>query len=190
MGKEALPIKETDLIQRCQHGDHSAYRELYDLYAAATLRTAYLIVHDKALAEDAVQEAFVRVFKGIRFVDLRRPFAPWFLRIVVNEAIHCAEWNRRGGQPGEVPEQLALSDTAAEAGKADLRRQLGECLAELPATMRALVALKYYRDLSDPEIADLMDCPVGTVKSRLARARVLLRDLCRSRGLDLILEGS
>lgn len=71
------------------------------------LRVAYNIVHDRNLAEDAVQEAFIRSFKAIQSFDLTRPFGPWLSRIVVNEAIRLANQHHKGGQPAEIPDQVA-----------------------------------------------------------------------------------
>jgi RNA polymerase sigma-70 factor (ECF subfamily) len=153
------------------------------------LRTAYSIVRDRDLAEDAVQEAFVRSFTAIQSFDLKRPFGPWLSRIVVNEAIRLSNRNQKGGQPAEIPDQVSPAIAIQhEVERAEVQRLLRKCAADLPPEMRALVTLKYYREMTDPEIAAVVDYPVGTVKSRLAKARSLLREACLACGLDLNLD--
>lgn len=179
---------EHETIKRCQVGDPKAFRTLYDHYAGSAWRTACGILGDAALAEDAVQEAFVRIFRSIGRVDASRPFGAWLKRIVVNESLRCADWRRRGGQPGEVPERESPDVTEEIVDAGERARIVQQSLSELPDELRVLVVLKYYDDLSDPQIASATAMPVGTVKSRLARARAWLRDAYQRRGIDLDLE--
>lgn len=130
----------------------------------------------------------MRAFRNIRSFDPSRPFAPWLTRIVLNEAIRLANWSQKGGQPGEIPDQVAPTTIEDEVGQSEIKRLIGECIGALPPAMRALITLKYYRSMSDPEIAEVMECPVGTVKSRLAKARSMLRKVCLAHGVDLSLE--
>jgi RNA polymerase sigma-70 factor, ECF subfamily len=184
-------MNDSELIRRCQRGDGAAFRRLYERHVHLALRTAYGVLRDRELAEDAVQEAFVRAFNNIAKVDAERPFGPWLTRIVVNEAIRLAHWRNKGGQPtADQLDQVSPLDTEREITQSERRQVLQDCVALLPPELSALVVLKYFRDLSDPEIARTMECPVGTVKSRLARARGLLKEACSLRGLALTLEES
>jgi RNA polymerase sigma-70 factor, ECF subfamily len=179
---------EHDTLKQCQAGDPTAFRTLYDRYVGSSWRTACGILGDNALAEDAVQEAFVRVFRSIGQVDTSRPFGAWLKRIVVNESLRCANWRKRGGQPGEIPEREAPEVTEEIIDAAERAQVIEASLSDLPDELRVLVVLKYFDDMSDPQIASATDTPVGTVKSRLARARARLRDSCRQRGIDLDLK--
>lgn len=184
-------MNDSDLIRRSQRGDGAAFRRLYERHVHLALRTAYSVLRDRALAEDAVQEAFVRAFNNIAKVDAERPFGPWLTRIVVNEAIRLAQWRRKGGEPtADDFRQVAPANTEREITQSERRQILLDCVALLPAELSALVVLKYFREFTDPEIAETMECPIGTVKSRLARARTMLRDACLQRGLTLALEES
>jgi RNA polymerase sigma-70 factor, ECF subfamily len=184
-------MNDSELIRQCQRGDGAAFRRLYERHAHLALRTAYGVLHDRALAEDAVQEAFVRAFNNIAKFDAERSFGPWLTRIVVNEAIRLTQWRRKGGDPtANDIHQIAAEDPEREITQSERRRLLQESVADLPPDLSALVVLKYFRDLSDPEIARTMECPVGTVKSRLARARAMLKEACSLRGLTLTLKES
>lgn len=184
-------MNDSELIRQCQRGDGAAFRRLYERHVHLALRTAYGVLRDRELAEDAVQEAFVRAFNNIAKFDAERSFGPWLTRIVVNEAIRLTQWRSKGGQPtAEHFEQISPLDTEREITNSERRRVLQDCVALLPPELSALVVLKYFRELSDPEIARTMECPIGTVKSRLARARTMLREACSLRGLTLTLEES
>lgn len=166
-------------MRRLQSGDQAALDELFTAYADAALRTAYLITRSQATAEDAVQEAFVQVLRSIR--DLRDPalFKPWFYRIVVNSARRLA---RRGMVP-LVPLDLAVHDssdpTAPSPGEvaegAEELRSLRAAVDELDEAHRLPLVLHYFTGLSEQQIATVLALPRGTVKSRLHKARQVLK---------------
>ena len=86
-------MNDTQAIQRLKKGDISGMDWLVVRYQAKAIRTAYLIIHDDSLAEDAVQETFLRIYQRIRFFDETRPFEPYLLRSVVHTALNIAEKN-------------------------------------------------------------------------------------------------
>jgi RNA polymerase sigma-70 factor (sigma-E family) len=145
--------------------------ELYARHAGGALRLAYLLTGDRALAEDLCHEAFVRMIG--RFRDLRNPDAfPWYLRqTVVNLArshfrrakVERAYLEREARNP-----RPPVDDPAEGEG-------LWERLLELPERERAAIVLRYYEDLSEAETADVLRCPVGTVKSLVSKGIARLR---------------
>ena len=149
-------------------------------------RAAYLVVHDGALAEDVAQDAFVRAFERISSFDADRPFGPWFMKLVLNEAIAAAR--RRGRFASRevrgAEEILArLADPAAgphglaEAG--EVRRRVWQALEELPPIQRAAIVERYYLGLSEAEMSERDASPPGTIKRRLHDARKGLSKLLR-----------
>jgi RNA polymerase sigma-70 factor (ECF subfamily) len=174
----ALPTRRRDVstqddaIAALRRGEISGLGGLVELHQLKARRTAYLILGDAQAAEDVVAEAFLRVWARIGRYDASRPFEPWFYRIVVNLAID--DRRRRGRtQPDATIAEPAAPDGALVAGEA--RADLEAELRALPPVERAVVVLRYYHDLEEPQIAAVLDCPVGTVKSRLHRARERLR---------------
>ena len=173
---------DTDLVGRAQAGDIEALCELVERHRVVALRVGYAIVG--AEAEDVVQEAFLRAARNIDRFRGESPFRPWLLTIVANEARN----RRRSASRRETLQlRIANRDAAHEAGThstrsteeiamANERREwLLHAVAGLPDRDREVIALRYFADLSEAETATALECPVGTVKSRLARAIGKLR---------------
>jgi RNA polymerase sigma-70 factor (sigma-E family) len=148
--------------------------ELYARHGPASIRLAYLITGDRYLAEDLVQEAFVRL--AGRFADLRNPdaFEAYLRRTVVNLArMHF----RRGRveraflrrESGRRHQDASLPDV-------DTYQLMKQALLRLPARQRAAIVLRYYEDLPERQIAELLRCQPGTVKSLLSRGIAALRE--------------
>ncbi len=172
-------LEDTRLIERACAGDVDAYGELVRRYQELAIRAAYLILGDAAEAEDAVQDAFVKVYDALPRFHADAPFRPWVLRIVVNEAHdrRRAEGRRVAllarvtlgrAEQGESPESIALAT--------ERRVMLLRALDELRDEERLVVTCRYFLALSEAEIAEVLGCARGTVKSRLSRALRRLRD--------------
>jgi RNA polymerase sigma-70 factor (ECF subfamily) len=179
-------MEEAEAIARLKQGDISGLEALVRKYQVQAVRAAFLITRDRALAEDVVQEAFVRAYKRIEQFDTGRPFGPWFLRSVVNDAIKAASRRKRwvsleasDGAEAVLADLLAHPNPgpAALVEAADIRRAVWEALGTLPPTQRAAAVLRYYLGLSEAEMAEELGCPPGTVKWRLHAARKRLRML-------------
>lgn len=174
-------------IQRLRRGEIKGLAVLVKAYQIKALRAAYLVTQDKQAAEDIVQAAFVRVYERIAQYDPSRPFAPWFMRVVVNDALAAAKRQTRQIPLDEEPDAdtSALAawlrdggdspDLAAEVG--ELREAVRRALDTLTPDQRAAVVLRYYLGLSESEMADQLGAPAGTVKWRLHAARQRLRAL-------------
>ena len=176
-------MTDEEAITRLQQRDIGGLDPLVIRYQVQAVRAAYLICHDRALAEDLVQAAFVRVYERIAQFDARRPFGPWFLRSVVNDALTATTRRARIAPHAfdSADETLALVDPGPAL---DERLAAGETRAAviaavraLPPAQRAAIVLRYYLDLSEAEMAERLDCPPGTVKWRLHAARQRLRRL-------------
>jgi RNA polymerase sigma-70 factor (ECF subfamily) len=143
-------------------------------------------VRDRALAEDVAQGAFVRAFERIGTFDAGRPFGPWFMKLVLNEAIAVARKHERvaSREMRGAEEVLArLADPGAgphglaEAG--ETRRRVWRALEELPPTQRAAIVQRYYLGMSEAEMSERGESPPGTIKRRLHDARRGLSKLLR-----------
>jgi RNA polymerase sigma-70 factor (sigma-E family) len=146
--------------------------DLYARHAPATGRLAYLLTGDPDLAEDLMQEAFVRAFG--RFRDLRQPESfEWYLRRTLVNLTH-SHFRRRRTERDYVAAQPRREQVvpAADPGEQDL---MWRTLQLLPPRHRAAVVLRYYEDLSDAQVADALRCPVGTAKSLIHRGLERLR---------------
>lgn len=181
--RRAPVVSDAALMARVLDDDAEAFAELYDRYAAQAYRVASSVCHRPAAAEDAVQEAFISMWKS-RLTYRRRPggFAPWAMTIVRNRAIDVARRDavhdrRRDGDASGASDRPASTDIAADAAAGDAARQLRSLLAALPAEQREVITLAFYGQLSHDEIAAHLGLPSGTVKGRM---RLGLQKLSRS----------
>ena len=147
--------------------------ELYRRYSGEAIRLAYLLTGDRALAEDLVQDAFVKL--AGRFADLRDPtrFEPYLRKTVVN--LTRMHFRRRGVERRYL--ERAASEPRALAHLPDVAsyQHMKQVLMTLPYRQRAAIVLRYYEDLSDEQIAVVLRCRPGTVKSLLSRGVASLR---------------
>jgi RNA polymerase sigma-70 factor (ECF subfamily) len=158
---------ERKLIRAAQGGSEAAMEELFRLHWPRAHRAAFLVVHDRAAAEDIAQEAFLSALRALDRFDRRRPFGPWLHRIVVNRAIDHA---RSRKLRREVEPELEIADEPGTVvDSAGLSDEFVAALRKLSPEHRAVVVLRYLLDFTPGEIADALDMPRGTVNSRLRR---------------------
>lgn len=165
------PRSDALLVRAACGGDGDAAAALFRRHWQPAWRVAFGITGRRAMADDIAADAFERAFAALGRFDERRPFAPWLNRIVVNRALDVLRSERRliGGE-------LPFEPAAAAGGDADGDRELLEAVQALPLQRRAVVILRYGVGMSPAEIAAVLDVPVGTVHSRLARALDQLRE--------------
>jgi RNA polymerase sigma-70 factor (ECF subfamily) len=169
-------LDETELVEQAKAGDLDAFERLVVLHQRAALQVAYVIAGSEA--EDAAQEAFVKAFRALGGFRSGSPFRPWLLRIVANEARNQRRGAaRRAGLALRLAERPAGVEPSPEevALGAISRAELVRALSGLPERDRLTLAYRYFAGLSEAEMATAMSCRPGTVKSRLARALVRLR---------------
>lgn len=179
-------MEERGALDRLKSGDISGLETLVRRHHARAVGAAYLITRDKALAEDIAQDAFVRAYERIIQFDANRPFAPWFMKIVVNDAIKAASRRERmvSREVGGADEALArLADPGKgpheQAEAAEVRRRVWRALEELPPVQRAAIVQRYYLGMSEAEMSEGGESPRGTIKRRLHDARKSLAKLLR-----------
>ena len=176
-------MEESRAIERLKRGDPGGLEVLVRRYQVRAVRTAYLIVRERTLAEDVVQGAFVKAYEGIGRFDETRPFGPWFTKVVVNDAIKAASRREKtvsySGEGEDLVACLADSGSGPQdlAEEEETRRRVWEALAELPPAQRAVVVQRYYLGMSEKEMAKEGAAPPGTIKLRLHTAKKSLAKL-------------
>ncbi len=176
-------MTENEAVLKCQNGDRDAFRYLVEQYKNVLYGTAYLMTSNRALAEEQVQEAFLLAWRGIRRFQRGRPFKPWLMRILVNSVL--AERRRRSVATAPLDE-LARDAKAVELE--DLvevqedRKKVRRALAGLSQEHRQVLVLRYFADMTVPQVAHSLKVREGTVKSRLYRALGHLRTQLESMG--------
>jgi RNA polymerase sigma-70 factor, ECF subfamily len=184
-------MDDVEAIRRLKAGDIGGLEALVVRYQVKAARAAYFITHDEAAAEDIAQETFLRLFKRIAAFDDTRPFEPYLMRSVVYAALdHTNRQNHTISLEGSIAQVERLLGQAAlpvetQVEDAQLKHALLSALSQLSPRQRAAVVGRYYLELSEQEMAQLLDAPRGTVKWLLNAARSRLRGLLVSeRGLE------
>jgi len=173
--------EETQLIALCQKGDRGAFERLYHRYAKDVYTMALRMVNSPDLAEEITQEVFISVFKNIEKFQFQSAFTTWLYRIVYRRAADqfrkLKRFREKSGvltvedENGAILEVRDPGDNPSEnALKQERTRLIEQAMAELSPKQRAIMVLRYVHQLSYEEIAGILGCRIGTVKSRLNRA--------------------
>ena len=174
-------MQTDDLLTRARRGEPAAVeallREHYDLIHAVCHR----MVHNPEGANDAVQNALIAVVKGLSRFDGRSSVSTWMYRIATNAAIDEIRRTQRRPVP-VADETLAARGSSTDptsdiAEHLDQQSRLTDALSRIPEEFRAALVLRYVADLDYAEMAEVLEVPIGTVRSRLSRGRSLMADL-------------
>ena len=184
------------LIERTKAGDRAAFNDLIYRYESRAYQYAYRLTSSSEEASDIVSDAFLRVFNAIHNFKGQSAFTTWLYRIITNCYLDSRKKERSrpvvsldsavATDEGEFERQV--EDTGAtpdeEVEKKERERLVQRALLRIPDYQRAMLVMYHVENLSYEEIAEALDLPIGTVKSRLNRARLSLRDqLARDREL-------
>jgi len=175
-------VSDAKLVEQVQRGDTSAFDLLVRKYQHKVLKLVSRFVSDQAEAEDVAQEAFIKAYRALPSFRGESAFYTWLYRIAINTAKNALVSNRRRPvdfdldlqdpeqyerqarlKEGDTPEGLLLTE--------EIRQTVQAAMAELPEDLRTAIMLRELEGLSYEEIAERMSCPVGTVRSRIFRAR-------------------
>ena len=171
---------EAELIESAAHGDQEAFRHLWEAHHAAAMAAALRLCHQRALAEEITQGAFLLAWRGLPRFQKGSPFRPWLMRILFRHALDVMEKQRTYLRPISLDDTLELEVPLADLQEQVVQREeVQQALAQLGAAQRRVIALRYGADLTEVDIAQVLGWPVGTVKSRLKRARERLRELLK-----------
>ncbi len=165
-------------VRLCQDGQPDAFRSIVERHSGVLFGTAYLMTRDRARAEDMVQEALLSAWRGIRSFRPGSNLRAWMIRILVNRVISEGRRNRvEETELGpETPEPSAELEGEARAMQTEEQVLIGRAMSMLPDEQRQALTLRFYADLTVPEIARALGWAEGTVKSRIHRGLRRLRD--------------
>lgn len=158
-------------IRRCQAGEPDALRLLVERYESQAVGHALMMVRNREDALDAVQESFIDAYRGLDRFDADRPFYPWFYVILRNRCYKLTASIKK-----HEPWSLAENDVAVLEDYDSESNRVEEALFELSPEDREIVTLKHIEGLTYDELSERLEIPVGTVMSRLYRARCRLRE--------------
>jgi RNA polymerase sigma-70 factor (ECF subfamily) len=177
-------------IKQVKKGDQNAFAEIVDLYKDKIYQLCYRMLGNAHEAEDIAQEAFIRAFVNIHTYDMSKKFSTWLYRIATNLSIDRIRKKKPdyyldaevSGTDGltmysQVSAEGALPEDELET--MELQATIQQEILKLPDKYRTVIVLKYIDELSLKEIGDILDIPIGTVKTRIHRGREALRKQLR-----------
>jgi RNA polymerase sigma-70 factor (ECF subfamily) len=176
--------EDRDCLRRLASGDTAAAAPLYDRHARSIYSLALRILDDEGDAEDVVQDVFVQAWRqAVRYDPVRGAVGAWLLVMARTRAIDKLRARRARSGPQTIDDPRAVEevpaarpDAASELLDAEAARQVQRALAELPLLQRIAVELAYYEGLTQREVADRLEEPLGTVKTRIRMGIMKLRD--------------
>ena len=183
----AEPGEDAGLIRAAQGGDPAAFTEIVRRYQRAVYRLSYGLTRNAADADDLAQETFVRAYQALGRFRQGEPLYPWLSRIAVNLTYSLFRRRRRRPETSIEPlveagqQWAAADDPAAEAADRERAEHLRQAFAGLSPEHQAILVLRVVQDLTYEEIAQALEIPLGTVMSRLSRARAELKVRMKAR---------
>jgi RNA polymerase sigma-70 factor (ECF subfamily) len=186
VARKLAHLSDEALVALVARADEDALAELYDRFGRAAYGLALRIVRDPALAEDAVQEGFLAVWRSsARFVAERAKASTWILTLIHRRAVDLVRREQpRRAEPLDAAPQAAGDDTEDEAWLRLRRARVQEALRKLPDKQREALELAYFGGFTQSELADRLGEPLGTIKSRMFAGLATLRDLLAEDGLE------
>ncbi|MBQ6806597.1 MAG: RNA polymerase sigma factor [Lachnospiraceae bacterium] len=173
-------MKEEILVEQMKNGNKDAFDALYEKYKNIAIHTAYLITGNLADSEDVVQETFVKVYLHSTELKSNSGFKAWMMQILVRTAYRMGKKKSREFPDEETVNRMENGteiSSLEQVMQLEERRKLNAVIRELPIKQRTVVILFYYNECSVGEIAKLLGCMEGTVKSRLHTARKTMKKI-------------
>jgi RNA polymerase sigma-70 factor, ECF subfamily len=179
-----MPSTDEELVTRSMGGDLDSFNQLVLRWERPIYALAYRVIGREEDARDVCQETFLRAFRALNGFKGQAKFSSWLYRIALNL---CRDWIRRERRApvAQAPEGVDIVELAGESTPSEsiedlvARREIGRAvaraMAELPEEQRTAIILKEYHGLTFQEIADMLDCPLSTVKTRLYQGLTVLR---------------
>ena len=180
-------MDDTRAIRRLKHGDIGGLEILMEQYQVKAARAAFLITHDESVAQDIVQETFIRICERIHQFDESRPFEPYLIRSVIHASLNAVRGSGKftslDDESGEIENLLdRAASVESQVESTQLQHEILNALSKLSPRQRAVIVQRYYLEMSEQEMALALDAAPGTVKWLLNAARERLRHLLGQKG--------
>lgn len=173
-------LSDEIIVERVRSVDQELYVLLVERYKHKLLRYAQNLIHDENKAVDVVQESFIKAFINLQGFDTKKKFSSWIYRITHNEAMNSIKKYQKEVSLPRNFDFASNEDIEAEFEQQELTVAVQARLQELPLIYAETLALRYLEEKSYEEISDILHLPMGTVATRINRAKVLMKHLCQN----------
>lgn len=174
-------LSDEEIVKKIQSSDQELYAIIIERYQNKLLRYANSLIKDENKAVDAVQESFIKAFVNLRSFDKGKKFSSWIYRIVHNEIVNSVKKHQKEILLPENFDQASEEDIQKEFEQKETSEVVEKCLKEMPIIYSEPLALYYIDDKSYEEISDILRLPMGTVATRISRAKKLMKNLCQKK---------
>jgi RNA polymerase sigma-70 factor (ECF subfamily) len=172
-------FSDEEIIERVRSEDQELYAIIIERYQEKLLRYATNLIQDEHNAADIVQESFIKAFINLRGFNTKKKFSSWIYRIVHNEAINIAKKYRREVPILENIDFKSEEDIELNFEKQEIIAKVEKCFAKMPLLYAEPLRLYYIDEKSYEEISDILRLPMGTVATRINRAKILIKHICQ-----------
>jgi RNA polymerase sigma-70 factor (ECF subfamily) len=175
----------TDLVSKCRQGDLHAMETLYEHFKSSLFSLAYRYTYNFAVAEDLLQDIFIRIFTNLHTLDEDKAFTGWMYRVAMNTCLSYVRSHKKVVQKTVPLEEVEafVSDTSSTDVEKTENKSLEEAIQRLPTKLKSVFLLHDVQGFKHKEIAQILGCSVGTSKSQLFKARKKIRKYLGSKKL-------
>jgi len=178
--KDITKLTDEQLIKIVRSKDKELYREIIVRYEKKLLRYARYLIQNEEKASDAVQEAFIKAFINLNSFNLKMKFSSWIYRIVHNQAMNIFNKNKRELPLFENVEFESGKNLEIDLTKKEIRERVNKCISQMSLIYSEPLSLYYLEEKSYEEISDILRLPIGTVETRINRAKVIMKKICQN----------
>ncbi|HEY4480334.1 MAG TPA: RNA polymerase sigma factor [Candidatus Paceibacterota bacterium] len=169
---------DEDIIQKVRSSDRDLYVVIIKRFEGKLLRYAVNLIKDKDKAVDIVQESFIKAFINLRGFDIKKKFSSWIYRIVHNETINVLKRYRKEIPLLEDVDFKSSENLEEDFDKKAMVERVEKCFDKMPILYAEPLFLYYIEDKSYEDISDILRIPMGTVATRISRAKILMKKIC------------
>ena len=177
--RDISKLSDEEVIGIVRTKDKESYAEIINRYQTKLMRYASYIMGDEHMGADAVQESFIKAYINLNGFDTKKKFSSWIYRIVHNEAMNALRKNKRQLPMDDQTEFDSGVNLEDEFIKNEIINQAHHCLDQMPIIYKEPLSLYYLEEKSYEEISDILRIPIGTVGTRVNRAKGIMKKLCQ-----------
>jgi RNA polymerase sigma-70 factor (ECF subfamily) len=178
--KDLKELKDEQIVELVRTKDKELYREIILRYQDKLLRYAIYLIRDKEKAADAVQESFIKAFINLNAFHSKMKFSSWIYRIVHNQAINIVSKNKKELPLLDNVDFESGRNTELDLSKKEIKERVDKCINQMPMMYSESLSLYYLEEKSYEEISDILRLPVGTVGTRINRAKSIMKKICQT----------
>jgi RNA polymerase sigma-70 factor (ECF subfamily) len=181
MQNDIEKISDESVVEKVCAEDRELYAELMKRYQAKLMRYITNLIKDKDKSADVVQSTFIKAFINLNGFDTSKKFSSWLYRIAHNEAMNLIDKHQKETPFPEGFDVESEEDIEKDFEKNETREKIEKCLTDMPVLYSEPLSLYYMEEKTYEEISDILQIPMGTVATRISRAKLLMKKLCQTK---------